>query len=100
MRRTSRTDADFQNEIQAHLQHEIDDLVAEGWSRRDAEREARRRFGNLTSAQERFYESNRFLWIDALRRDLQLALRQLRSTPLTTMLIVASLWRFPDSRRD
>lgn len=91
MRRTSRSDADFQAEIEAHLQLEIDALVDEGMSPSEARREAKRRFGNVTGAQEKFYEGNRFLWLDNLRRDVLLALRQLWGAPLSTLLVLASL---------
>ncbi len=91
MKRTPRTDADFRAEIEAHLALEEEQLIDEGLSPAAARAEARRRFGNMTRTTESFYEGNRFMWLDHLVRDLRLAARQLRSTPIATALIVVSL---------
>lgn len=53
----SRSDEDFATEIQAHIAHEMKRLVEEeGLSFKDAKAQALRSFGNITHAQERFYE--------------------------------------------
>lgn len=42
---------------------------------------ARRAFGNVTHAHERFYESHRVIWPDDLQRDTKYALRTLATHP-------------------
>ena len=72
---------DFSAEIEAHIRLEADRLRARGMSEQQALDAARRTFGNVTASQERFYESRRWLWWDALRQDLRLGLRLLAKTP-------------------
>jgi hypothetical protein len=50
-----RTDRDFHDEIRAHLALEAERLMAEGVDPIDARDRARRAFGNVTAAEERFY---------------------------------------------
>jgi predicted permease len=79
--RTRRTDEDFNAETRAHLDLETDRLIVEGLQPEEARIEARRAFGNLTRAQERFYESHRQMWWDDMRRDLRYAGRMLSRNP-------------------
>jgi hypothetical protein len=48
---------DFASEIEAHTQLEIERLREQGLSEDDARAAARRSFGNVMHAEERFYES-------------------------------------------
>ena len=73
-----RSDDDFRREIEAHIAIETDRLIAEGSSPADARRAAARRFGNVTSTQERFYESRRVMWLEELRQDVRYACCALR----------------------
>ena len=68
---------DFQAEIEAHLQLEADELRAEGLAPAEAQAAARRVFGNRTSAEERFYESGGWMFLDHLLRDVRFAARVL-----------------------
>ena len=80
-----RKDHDFTAEIEAHIRLEADRYVERGLSEEEALGAARRAFGNLTSSQERFYESRRcWLWCDALRQDVRIAVRLLAKTPAWT----------------
>src|SRR5690242_12208366 len=76
-----RSQRDFEDEIQSHLQLEIDRLKALGFSEADAERQARRTFGNLGVAEDRFYHGQRFAWLQDAGRDLRHAWRSLLRTP-------------------
>jgi putative ABC transport system permease protein len=91
MFRRRRRQGDFQAELEAHLQMEADRLEERGLSRHEAEAAARRSFGNVTAAAERFYESRRWLWWDHLRQDLRFALRMMAKSPVLTAAIVVTL---------
>src|SRR5215470_12413278 len=86
-----RSDEDFSQEILAHIDIEKDRLIAGGMNPDDALAAARRAFGSVTQAQERFYESNRTMWLDDLRRDLQYALRGMVKHPGFSMLAILTL---------
>ena len=86
-----RSQRDFDEEIRSHIEIEADRLVAEGMSPDMAFDAARRRFGNVTKAQERFHDSGRVMWLDTLARDLRYSWRQLRRSPLSTAVIVVTL---------
>ena len=62
----SRSQEDFEDEIRSHLQIEIDRLKAQGMSDNDAERMARRNFGNVGVAEDNFYHGQRW-WTSATR---------------------------------
>jgi putative ABC transport system permease protein len=86
-----RSTADFSDEIRAHIAHETDRLIADGMHPDEAARLARRRFGNVTTATERFYESRRRLWLDELRQDFHAARRHLVRYPVVAIVSVLSL---------
>ncbi|MDR3717541.1 MAG: ABC transporter permease [Bryobacteraceae bacterium] len=92
MWRYGRDQADFSEEIRAHLEMETDRLRGEGLSEAEAYAQARREFGNVTRVEEHFYESNRlFLAAEDIFRDLRYILRGLRKSPAFTLLVIAVL---------
>jgi macrolide transport system ATP-binding/permease protein len=91
MFRRKRKESDFSAEIEAHLQHESERLREQGLSEQEARATARRSFGNVMQAEERFYESGRWLWSDYLWQDLRFGLRMLARNRGFTVTVVLTL---------
>jgi predicted permease len=89
--RRKRSNEDFSEELLANIAIERDRLVEEGMDPAAALAAARRTFGNVTRAQERFYESNRTMWLDDLWRDVHYALRAMRQRPGFTLMAILTL---------
>ncbi|MBK8006088.1 MAG: ABC transporter permease [Gemmatimonadetes bacterium] len=89
---SARSDDDFRDEIEAHLELEADRLAAEqGLSREEARARATRAFGNVTRARERFHEAQHWRWLEQVRQDLAFGLRSLKARPgftLTALLTI------------
>src|ERR1700745_2925901 len=81
MFRRKRKLEDFTSEIEAHLQLEIERLREQELSEDEARAAARRSFGNVLQAEERFYESSRWLWWDLICQDIRYGLRMLGKAP-------------------
>ena len=92
--------ADVDDELRFHLEAKVDDLVAQGWTLRDARREARRQFGDLRAVRqtgerlgrERGQRRHRKDYWGAFRQDLRYALRierRDRAFTIITVLILA-----------
>ena len=82
---------DFREEIDAHLALEADRLVDEGMGAEEARLAARRRFGNVTAVHERFYESQRWMWLDHLRQDFRAGRRAIARYPVAAAVAILSL---------
>ena len=80
--------ADLSQEIAQHLEQKTAELVSGGMSPAEAERQARREFGNVALIEERGREAWQWPTLESICTDVGLALRQLRKQPLTAAIIV------------
>src|SRR5215831_19219262 len=82
---------ELDEELRLHLELEIEHNVARGMSAGDARRAAIAAFGGVQRFREETRDARGFAAIDALVRDVRLALRRLRRAPAFTAGIVATL---------
>ncbi len=85
-----RIDAEAEEEVQFHLQQEIESHIASGLSLAEARRVALVSLGGLTQTREAIREL-RTTSVDAVWRDVRYALRSLRATPAFTSVALAVL---------
>src|SRR5215510_1768897 len=89
--RRSRLD-DLSDEIQSHIEEKTDDLVAHGMARANAEREARRAFGNVTRVREAAGDVWGFTSLrESVATDVRYAIRGLVQKPGFTIAVVLTL---------
>jgi predicted permease len=79
--RRRRSELDFAEEIESHIDHEADRLMREGMSAAEARATARRSFGSVARARERYRGAKRRQWLERGAEDLRYAFRTLRREP-------------------
>src|SRR5882724_200109 len=91
---------DLSEEIREHLEEKIDELVAEGMSRKEATAAARRAFGNLTLTEEDSRNVWRWPSVEELLADVRYGLRALRHNPMFTVVALLTGKLHPGTTRD
>ena len=86
-----RSQRDVEEEIASHLALETDRLIAEGMRADDARAAARRRFGNVSRAQEQYHDSGKAVWLEHVAQDVRYAGRMLRKNPVFSAMAVVTL---------
>lgn len=95
----ARIDAELRDEFHFHIQERVEQFVAAGMSRADAESEVRRRFGDFEAYrrqarsidEETLRQRNRFEFFDTLRQELKRSARVLLRTPAFSLIAFATL---------
>lgn len=72
---------DLSVSIQEHIEERVDELMAEGRPRKEAEQMARREFGNLALIEERSREEWQWRALESVLADLKFTFRRLRKSP-------------------
>jgi predicted permease len=83
--------SDLSASIQEHLEEKIDELMDEGMSRAQAEKAARRSFGNVALIEQRSREAWQWPALESILHDVRLTLRRLRKSPGFAATVILTL---------
>lgn len=84
-------ESEFDEELQYHLDRQIEQHVGRGMSLEEARQAARREFGNPTRLRDEARETWRWRRLDELAHDLRYAARSLRNNPGFSAVAILSL---------
>jgi hypothetical protein len=82
---------DISVSIHEHLEETIDDLMEGGIPREQAERTARREFGNVTRIEERSREAWQWPTLESVLSNINFSFRQFRKSPGFTSVVIIIL---------
>ena len=86
----NRVDLEVDEELQFHLEHEIETNVARGMTAAEARRVALRDLGGVTQTREAVRDV-RTIWIDSLWQDIRYAARRFRREPIVAAAAILTL---------
>jgi putative ABC transport system permease protein len=89
--RRKRADRELDEELQFHLQNQIEQNVERGMNPDEARYAARRLFGGIEQVRERCRDLRGVNFVESLIQDIQFGLRQLRRNPGFTLVAVLTL---------
>jgi macrolide transport system ATP-binding/permease protein len=84
--------SELSHSVQEHLEEKAADLMDRGLTREEAERTARREFGNVTLIKQRSREVWQWTTLESILADLRFALRQFLKSPgfaVTSIVVLA-----------
>jgi predicted permease len=82
---------DLSSSIHEHIEERAEELMEEGMPREEAERAARREFGNVTLIEEQSREVWQWRRLEAIAANLKFALRRLRKSPGFAVTVLLTL---------
>ena len=82
---------DLSVSIQEHVEERVDELMAGGMPRAQAEQAARREFGNVGLVEQKSREAWQWPALESLLADLKFVLRRLRKSPGFTITVLLTL---------
>src|SRR5690349_8533492 len=82
---------DLADEIQSHIEMQIEDLVQHGMNSEEARYLALRKFGGVDQIKETYRDRRTLPFLETLLRDLRYGLRMLRLSPGMTTVAILSL---------
>ena len=89
--RRRRVEGEMDEELRFHLEHRIDEGIAEGLSPDEARRQALLAMGGLDQRKEEIRDARRIHWLTDFVDDVRYAVRSLRRTPALTAFIVVTI---------
>src|ERR1700747_3085380 len=87
----NRAELDLSEELQFHLQNQIDEYVAQGMNPKEARHAALRSLGGIEQAKEECRDAREVNLLDNFRQDVRFGLRMLRRTPGFSLLAILCL---------
>lgn len=89
--RRGRVERELDEELQFHLDHKIEEGIAQGLSPRDARLAALRAMEGLEQRKEEMRDMRRIHWLTDFVDDVRYAIRSLRRAPSLTVFVVVTL---------
>src|SRR5689334_4809838 len=89
--RSSEVDRALEDEIGFHIESRVDELIAGGVSRAEAEATAKRQFGNQLRVRELSRDVKLVPSLEELLRDVRHAMRALRRSPVLACVVILTL---------